>query len=143
MSIAYSVSNCCINKVDKSPQEAFADFTEPFSISAWSPPYFSGGCSHLEAEQEQTGLGMPITAKETSISLWLGLHTWHFSPKSVFVTFLRPNQSQIKATLKRQMAKEHNICQTFQITNSWWQELLVALCKHPWASLSHAGVYSL
>ena len=29
------------------------------------------------------------------------------------------------------MAKEHLICQTFQITGSPWQELLVALCKHP------------
>ena len=78
----------------------------------------------------------PWAAKNSSIKGKLSPCDWGytigiFSPNLVFMTLLGPSQRQTKATSKRQMAKEHNLSQTFQTTNSPWQELLGALCIHP------------
>lgn len=60
------------------------------------------------------------------------------------MTLLRPSQRQIKATSKRQMAKEHNLSQTSKPPiprgkSFWW-----LFANIQWSSLSHAeGLYNL
>lgn len=78
----------------------------------------------------------PRAAKNSSIRGKLSPCDWGytlgiFSPNLVFMTLLRPSQRQIKATSKRQMAKEHTLSQVSPTTDSPWQELLVSLCKRP------------
>lgn len=51
-----------MNEVDKRPQEIFADGTEALSIEPWPlQPFITGRYIHFQAEEEQTGPGLPRT----------------------------------------------------------------------------------
>lgn len=85
------------------------------------------------SKKELAGPGLPGSSARGKLSSFdCGYTRGVLLPDLVLMNLLGPGQSQIEATCKRQMVKEHNVFQGFWITNSPWQELLKgSFRKHP------------